>query len=73
MEIQTRRFAASVGKVVEVLVEGESKKGGQFSGRAPDNKVVNFTSPGSVRVNTLVPVRILRSNVNSLLGEAAGV
>jgi tRNA-2-methylthio-N6-dimethylallyladenosine synthase len=73
MEIQTRRFAASVGRVVEVLVEGESKKGGQFSGRAPDNKVVNFTSPGSVRVNTLVPVRILRSNVNSLLGEAAGV
>ena len=69
LEIQTRRFAASVGKIVEVLVEGESKKGSQLSGRSPDYKVVNFTSGSAVAVNTLVTVRITASNVNSLLGE----
>jgi len=69
LEIQTERFQRSVGKVLEVLVEGESKRGGQFSGRAPDNKVVNFTSDVPVSVNSLVPVLITRSNVNSLLGR----
>jgi tRNA-2-methylthio-N6-dimethylallyladenosine synthase len=70
LEIQTRRFAAHEGRTVEVLVEGESKRGKQYSGRSPDNKVVNFTSAGTVTVNTLVPVRITASRVNSLLGEA---
>jgi tRNA-2-methylthio-N6-dimethylallyladenosine synthase len=70
LEIQTRRFAASVGRTVEVLVEGESKKGRQLSGRSPDNKVVNLTGGSRVAVNTLVPVKITASNVNSLLGEA---
>lgn len=69
LEIQTRRFAAHEGRTVEVLVEGESRRGKQFSGRSPDNKVVNFTSPSPVAVNTLVPVRITASRVNSLLGE----
>jgi tRNA-2-methylthio-N6-dimethylallyladenosine synthase len=72
LEIQTRRFAAKVGQTVEVLVEGASKKGGQFSGRSPDNKVVNFASAAPVRVNDFVLVKIARSNVNSLLGEAVG-
>ncbi len=70
LEIQTRRFAAAVGRTVEVLVEGPSKKGGQFMGRSPDNKVVNFTSNQPAATNTLVQVNITRSNVNSLLGQA---
>lgn len=69
LEIQTRRFELAVGQTVEVLVEGQSKKGGQFSGRSRDNKVVNFTSAGPCAVNSLVQVRVTRSNVNSLLGE----
>jgi tRNA-2-methylthio-N6-dimethylallyladenosine synthase len=69
LEIQTRRFQAVVGETVEVLVEGRSKKGGQFSGRSRDNKVVNFTSETPVTVNDLVPVRLTRSYVNSLLGK----
>jgi tRNA-2-methylthio-N6-dimethylallyladenosine synthase len=69
LEIQTRRFASRVGSTTEVLVDGESRRGGQFSGRSPDNKVVNFTSDRPVRVNTLVSVLVTRSNVNSLLGE----
>jgi tRNA-2-methylthio-N6-dimethylallyladenosine synthase len=70
LEIQTRRFQAVVGKTVEVLVEGRSKKGAQFSGRSRDNKVVNFTSDAPAAVNDLVSVRITHSYVNSLLGEA---
>lgn len=70
LEIQIRRFAAAVGRTVEVLVEGGSKKGGQFMGRSPNNKVVNFTSASPVAVNDLVPVRITHSHINSLLGEA---
>jgi len=70
LEIQTRRFQAAVGRTVEVLVEGPSKKGEQFSGRSRDNKVVNFTSDAPVAVNDLVLVRITHSHVNSLRGEA---
>ncbi len=69
LEIQTRRFAAAVGRTVEVLVEGGSKKGGQWMGRSPDNKVVNFTSPRPAAVNSLVQVKVTRSHINSLLGE----
>jgi tRNA-2-methylthio-N6-dimethylallyladenosine synthase len=71
LEIQTRRFAAMEGRVVEVLVEGGSKKGGQIMGRTPDNKVVNFSASRPVDVNTFVNVRITRSAVNSLVGELA--
>jgi tRNA-2-methylthio-N6-dimethylallyladenosine synthase len=70
LEIQTRRFASRVGETVEVLVEGRSKKGGQFSGRSPDNKVVNFTNAAPANVNDFVLVKIAKSYVNSLLGEA---
>jgi len=70
LAIQTERFAAFVGKTVEVLVEGESKKGGQYSGRAPDNKVVNFTADRPVAVGDFIEVEVTRSNVNSLLGRA---
>ena len=71
LEIQIRRFAAVEGRVVEVLVEGESKKGGQAMGRTRDNKVVNFAADRPVAVNTLVDVRVTHSAVNSLVGELA--
>jgi tRNA-2-methylthio-N6-dimethylallyladenosine synthase len=69
LQIQTRRFAAYEGRVVEVLVEGKSKKGGQFSGRTEDNKVVNFTTARVPAVNSFLDVKITRSAVNSLVGE----
>ena len=69
LEIQTRRFASAVGRTVEVLVEGTSKKGDQYMGRSRDNKVVNFTSDHPVAVNSLVHVKITHSHINSLLGE----
>ncbi len=55
------------GHEVEILVEGESKKGGQLTGRTTTNKIVNFSNNNSTLGN-LVKVRIKRAFVNSLLG-----
>ena len=70
-EIQERRFQAFVGREVEVLVEGESRKGGQYTGRDPSNKVVNFISPSPLEVNSYIRVGITRSAHNSLVGKVA--
>jgi tRNA-2-methylthio-N6-dimethylallyladenosine synthase len=58
-----------VGKRLEVLVEGESRRGGQLSGRAGNNKVVNFKS-SRYNIGSLANVTIVRAAVNSLTGEA---
>ena len=68
-EIQLEKHARCVGKTVEVLVEGESRKSAaEFSGRSADNLVVNFPG-GRDRVGELVPVVITRFGANSLFGE----
>ena len=56
------------GSQVEVLVEGESRKGGQLTGRTPTNKIVNFINNNS-KLGDLVKVTIKRASVNSLHGE----
>ncbi len=56
------------GREVEILVEGESKKGGQLSGRTPTNKIVNFNNNNRT-IGELVKVTIKRAFVNSLMGE----
>ena len=60
------------GSEVEILVEGESKKGGQLSGRTPTNKIVNFPNNNS-KLGDLVIVTIKRAHVNSLVGELVGI
>ena len=55
------------GQELEILVEGESKKGGQLTGRTPTNKIVNFANKSSL-VGELVNVTIKRAHVNSLWG-----
>ncbi len=74
-EIQTRVLERYVGRKLEVLVEGESAKGGgQLTGRSPHQAVVNFTPreglPGP-RPGEYVPVRIREARFTSLLGEDA--
>jgi len=66
-----RRYARWLGREVEVLVEGPSRRGGgQMSGRSLGNQVVNFpdqetgTAPGD-----LVVVRIDHAGRHSLRGE----
>ena len=61
-----------VGSVMEVLVEGKSRKGGrQLTGRTGTNKVVNLEGGPDI-VGTIVPVRIDEAFQNSLRGCIAG-
>jgi tRNA-2-methylthio-N6-dimethylallyladenosine synthase len=74
--ITARRLARFVGRIEEVLVEGESQKGGQACGRTRGNVVVNFAPPGGVRpadlVGRLVHVPIAAARTHTLLGAGAG-
>jgi tRNA-2-methylthio-N6-dimethylallyladenosine synthase len=68
-KIQLTKHAGMVGRRVEVLVEGESRRNREeFSGRSADNRVVNFPG-GRDRVGEIVPVGITRFGANSLYGE----
>jgi len=53
---------------VEILVEGDSKKGQQLMGRTSTNKIVNFTGDPDC-IGTMVRVMINRAYTNSLWGE----
>ena len=68
-EISRQTWEADIGLVLDVLVEGESRMGeGQIFGRTTWNRIVNFTGPGELS-GRIVPVKIIRSYRNSLLGE----
>jgi tRNA-2-methylthio-N6-dimethylallyladenosine synthase len=68
-QIQLEKHAGWIGRTVEVLVEGESRKNStEFSGRTADNRIVNFPG-GRDRVGQLVSVEITRFGANSLFGE----
>ena len=56
------------GLEMEILVEGQSRKGGQLTGRTGTNKVVNFISNNNT-IHSIVNVKIKHSFVNSLQGE----
>jgi tRNA-2-methylthio-N6-dimethylallyladenosine synthase len=71
-EIQRRRNAALVGRTVEVLVDGLSKKSDDdVSGRTSSNHIVNFAGPGEL-IGQLVDVEITRPAAHSLRGVATG-
>ena len=67
-EIQLDLNRKLVGREVEVLIEGPSRRGGQLAGRGPDNRVVNFPGPPE-SVGSFRRVRITGYGPNSLLGE----
>jgi tRNA-2-methylthio-N6-dimethylallyladenosine synthase len=64
-EITLRRNRELKGMQIEVLVEGQSKKGDQFSGRSGTNKIVNFTH-NNCEIGDIVNVRITKCFFNSL-------
>ncbi len=69
--IAARRHAAFVGRQVEVLVEGPSKKNpARFTGRTRCNKIVVFDAAERLR-GRLLEVRITRAGSFTLYGEAA--
>jgi len=68
-EIQTARNETLVGKTFEVLVDGASRRPGQWSGRCSSNRVLNFTSPGQNLLGEYLQVKVLHAGPNSLVGE----
>ncbi len=69
--ITREQLARLVGRELEVLVEGPSRRGGaQLCGRAPGNQVVNFTGEG-IRTGERVIVRIEAAGGHSLSGAVA--
>ena len=68
-DISREIWQEDVGKVLEVLVEGESRMGeGQIFGRTTWNRIVNFSGPSELS-GRIVPIKITKSYRNSLLGE----
>ena len=67
-EITLKKNNRLEGREMEILVEGQSKKGGQLAGRTGTNKIVNFIGNNKI-INNLVKVKIKHSYVNSLWGE----
>jgi tRNA-2-methylthio-N6-dimethylallyladenosine synthase len=70
--VSTARSGRLVGRTVEVLVDGTSKKNaGELSGRTRCNRVVNFDGQGIVSVGELASVRIDQALPHSLRGTLA--
>ncbi|HEU5138562.1 MAG TPA: tRNA (N6-isopentenyl adenosine(37)-C2)-methylthiotransferase MiaB [Bacillales bacterium] len=68
-KISAKKNAVLEGQVVEVLVEGESKKNPDvLSGHTRTNKVVNFRGPKSL-IGELVSVRVTNTKTWTLDGE----
>ena len=68
-EYALNAMRAYEGQIVEVLVEGESKKNPDvLSGYTPKNKLVNFVGPKSI-IGQLVKVKIITTKTWSLNGE----
>ena len=63
---------ARVGEMTEILVEGDSRRGGgQLTGRDPYHRVVNFGAPARARPQpgALLRVKIVEATPHSLIGE----
>lgn len=67
-KITLKKNRKRIGDMVEVLVEGESKKGGQLSGRNRNNIIVNFNLKNNI-IGNLVNVIIEDAFVHSLRGR----
>jgi len=70
-QITEEIYKSYVGKVVEVLVEGRSKKNPDwFTGRTTTNVIVNFSSDKKDLTGKLVKVKITEAGKHSLKGES---
>jgi tRNA-2-methylthio-N6-dimethylallyladenosine synthase len=67
-EIQQESNRRWVGREVEVLVEGPSKRDpGEWTGRTPENRVVNFA--GAALQGTMTRLKVVSATAFSLRGE----
>ena len=66
----TARNRSLQGRVLEVLVEGVSKRNpDRWAGRCDLNKTCNFAPVPGLAPGDLAPFRVLRTSANSLFGE----
>jgi tRNA-2-methylthio-N6-dimethylallyladenosine synthase len=68
-EIQMARNNELIGKTFEVLVDGGSRRPGQWAGRTSSNLILNFSSPQSNVLGQYVQVRVTHAAPYSLVGE----
>jgi tRNA-2-methylthio-N6-dimethylallyladenosine synthase len=64
-QITLEKNNALVGKQMAVLIEGQSKRGGQLTGRTGSNKIVNFRCNNN-KIGDIVDVIINDCTANSL-------
>jgi len=68
-EIQRARNEALIGITYEALVDGGSRRPGQWSGRSSSNQILNFTSPAENLLGEYVRVLVTSASPNCLIGE----
>lgn len=68
-EHSAEKNRAMVGQTVEVLVEGESKVAGRFTGRTAQHRLVHFPSSDRELFGQYVPVKVTEALAHSCVGE----
>ncbi len=70
--IQYALHERAVGQTVDVLVDSQSRRGDELSGRTSGNTVVNFPGPPAW-LGRMAEVTIRRAGPNSVWGEPTGI
>lgn len=69
-EISQEILRTQIGRTVEVMVEGKSRAAGdQWSGRTPENRIVNFPCEEQLQAGQLLQVRLEEACRHSLRGQ----
>lgn len=68
-ELTAAKNRALLGQTVEVLVEGDSKVDGRFSGRTAHHRLVHFAASDRDLIGQYVPVRVTEALAHSCVGE----
>ncbi len=68
-QIQTARNETQIGQTLEVLVDGASRREGQWAGRTSGNRVINFASPRTGLLGQYVQVHVTGASTHSLVGD----
>jgi tRNA-2-methylthio-N6-dimethylallyladenosine synthase len=71
-EIQSARNQAIIGQTLEVLVDGASRKSGQWLGRTSSNRMVNFSSSEPNLLGQYAAIKITGAGPNNLVGDCVG-
>ncbi|MDW8436419.1 MAG: tRNA (N6-isopentenyl adenosine(37)-C2)-methylthiotransferase MiaB [Chloroherpetonaceae bacterium] len=68
--IAAERYAESIGKTYEILIEGDSKRSSEmWMGRADNNRVAVFPKTGREKIGDFVDVRVKSATAATLIGE----